>query len=417
MSQPRVIVIGGGVIGVACAYFLTRRGADVTVVERGEIGSGASFGSAGAIAPGHPPLPRPGRTRQAVKWLFDSTSPLYIQPRFDGSLARWLWAFHRSCTEAHVEAAMRTMAPFGRVSLDLFEQLVEEEELDCEYRPKGYHEVCRTPAGLAGALEDVALMKDYGFHPQTLNEGQLREREPALKAGITGGVYYPEAGTCSPIGFLRELAKRTAAHGGSLLTGSAVAKIDAPFGKVVGVLLENGEAIPADVVVLSAGAYGGPLTRALGFELPIQAGKGYHRDIEIGETGAPDINGSVKLSETSVFCTPLEGVVRLAGTMELSGMNHHMRPERLEQLNVGAELYLEGMSRPPPRSEWCGLRPCTPDGLPILGPISGHEGLFAATGHAMLGLTLAPVTGRTLAEYVLDGSPSLEVGALTPDRF
>ena len=402
---------------MCCAYALARRGIGVTVLERHDIGGGASFGNAGTISPGHPPINRPGRIREAVLQMLNPSSPLYVAPRWDPSLFRWLWAFSRKCTAAHMEACMRVLAPLGREALDEFGRLVEEEALDCDYTPSGYYEVCRTPAGAERARHEVELLREHGYGAVTLTGGALEERDPALAAGTTGGAYFPDAATCHPHRFVLEVAERTRRLGGKLFTGRTVAEFVERDAAVTGVRLADGEVIEADSVILATGAYSPELAKKLGLDLPIQPGKGYHRDLASGDGGASDLKVPCVLSESSVFCTPLDGFVRFAGTMEFSGLNHRMRKGRLKQLTKAARQYIDGLGDAEPISEWCGLRPVTSDGLPIIGPVPGRDGLFLATGHGMLGLTLGPITGRIIAEYIRDGSPSVEVAALRPERF
>ena len=415
-TEPHVAVVGGGVIGVCCAYFLAKRGAHVTILERAEIGSGASFGSAGTIAPGHGPINKPGRLKQALRQILDPTSPLYIPPRFDPQLARWLWAFARHCSPAHLKSSIPLMASLGRKTRALFDQLVEQESLECNFAATGYYDVFRTAAGVEAAAHEVSMMQAEGFHPESLGGDELREREPALKAGIVGGVFYPEAATLDPHRFVLEMADRAASYGATVRTGLEVDRV-LSRGRATGVRLKTGETVEADSVVLATGSYSLELVRRLGYSLPIQAGKGYHRDRNLGTGGTPSLTMTCMLGEHSVFCTPMDGFVRFAGTMEFSGLNHQMRQPRLEQLTAAADLYLDGVGDTPSRSEWCGLRPCTPDGLPVVGGVPGHDGVFVANGHAMLGLTFGPITGKLVAELVLDGKPSMDIHGLRVERF
>ena len=202
--------------------------------------------------------------------------------------------------------------------------------------------------------------------------------------------------------------------GGSRTT---VKRVRVRGGRVEGVELADGDVVTADVVILAAGAHTVRLTRPLGLRLPLQPAKGYHRDYDPSDGATPSLRTACILGEASVFCGDLGGFVRFAGTLEFSGLNDRMRRSRLEQLTVTARQYLKGMGDFAPTSEWCGLRPCLPDGLPAIGPAPGIAGLFIATGHAMMGLTLGPVTGRLVAEYVLDGKPSLDLRALRAERF
>ena len=404
-------------IGVCCAYFLAKEGADVTLVERDEVGGAASFGNAGTIAPGHPPLNKPGRIRRSLLELLNPKSPLYIPMRWDPGLLRWLWTFRAFCTDHHLAASMAALAPLGHASLDLFDDLVASENLACNYERRGYYEICRTKEGLAEVTRDAAMMRQYGYHPREMWGDELREIEPAIIEGVVGGVYFPEAATCDPHRFVLELADRSVLRGARIETGRGVSEILSTGGAVRGVRLEDGEILDAEAVVLATGSYSGSLTRKFGLRLPVRAGKGYHRDLEIEDAGSRLLDIACVLAETSVFCTPMAGFTRLAGTLEFSGVNHEMRPRRLEQLTVAAEEYLDGVREAVIRSEWCGLRPCTPDGIPYVGPVPGQSGLFVATGHAMLGLTLGPVTGKLIEGYVLEGRTSLPADALGLERL
>ena len=417
IADRRVVVVGGGVIGVCCAYSLSKECADVTLVERDEIGGGASFGNAGTIAPGHPPLNKPSRIRRSLLELLNRKSPLYIPVRWDPGLVRWLWTFRMFCTDHHLAVSMAALAPLGHASLELFDALVESEGLDCDYERGGYYEICRTREGLAEATHDAAMMRQYGYHPRDMDGDALREIEPAILEGVVGGVHFPEAATCDPHRFVLELADRSVGHGARIETGRGVSEVLSTGSTVRGVRLEDGEILDANAVVLATGSYSGRLTRKFGLRLPVQAGKGYHRDIELRDAGARPLGVPCVLGETSVFCTPMAGFIRLAGTLEFSGVNHVMRPPRLDLLTAAAEAYLSGTRDAVIRSEWCGLRPCTPDGIPYVGPVPGQSGLFVATGHAMLGLTLGPVTGKLIEGYVVERRTSLPAGALGLERL
>ncbi|MBI3681335.1 MAG: FAD-dependent oxidoreductase [Acidobacteria bacterium] len=416
-AATHTVIIGGGVIGVSCAYFLARRGARVTLLEQSEIAAGASFGNAGVIAPGHAPINKPGRVRQALKSLFDPLSPLFVAPRPDPALAAWLWAFRKACTAEHVESAMRLLGPLGHATRSLFDDLVKQEKLQCDFRPTGYHEAYLTAPGLAAGTKEAALVQRHGYHPETLSGDALREREPALNRQVIGGIFYPEAATVNPHRFVLELAESARRQGASLRTGTGVAEILAANRRVTGVRTASSEVIEADAVVLAAGVWSAKLARGLGLKLPLQGAKGYHRDAMPAEGTMPFFHHACVFAEKSVFATPMDGFVRFAGTLEFSGLNHQIRRPRLDQLTNAARLYANGIGETTPLSEWCGLRPCLPDGLPAVGPVATCGGLFIATGHAMLGLTLAPVTGKLMAECVLDGTPAMDLRPLRPERF
>ena len=411
-----MVVVGGGVIGMSCAYYLARGGAEVVVLERERIGAGASWGNAGTASPGHPPLNRPGRVAQAIRQMLDPTSPLYVHPSWNPGLWRWLLGFARYCTAEHVAHAMAVMGPLGKDALTLFDELISEERIECEYRRDGYYDVCASEAGLREAREEADLARPYGYTPEELDGDELRRREPELGPHATGGVFFPEAATMDPGLFLERLGKAAERRGARLREGAEVASVVVAGGRAKGVSLADGSVEPADAVVLATGPFGLRLAKRIGTLLPVQPGKGYHRDIPIGPNGAPRLRIACVLHETAVFCTPMDTFVRLAGTMEFSGANLVMRPARLRQLTVAARQFFPRLGPARPVSEWCGLRPMSVDGVPIVGALPGVEGVSVATGHGMLGLTLAPVTGEMIANQVL-GREDARLEGVSPGRF
>jgi len=196
-----------------------------------------------------------------------------------------------------------------------------------------------------------------------------------------------------------------------------VTDLEAPSGRVEGVRLADGSVEAADAVVLATGPFSLRLGRRHGMRIPVQPGKGYHRDVPVGSEGAPPLRIACVLHESSVFCTPSGDHVRFAGTMELSGWNRVLRPGRLRQLTRAAQAAFPALGDGPAISEWCGLRPMSADGLPIVGPLPGLAGAWIATGHGMLGLTLGPVTGEMVADALVHGRSTPALLALSPDRF
>ena len=414
MSNPHTIVVGAGIVGVSAAYYLAKRGHRVTVVEQGSIGSGASSGSAGIIAIGHPPLPRPGLVKQVLKWMLDGSSPLYLPPRFDLAMLRWFWEFRRSCTEAHFRDCMAVLSRLGRESKTCFDQIMAQERLSCPYHRGGWLEVFRTEEGLAQGRHEADLLASHGFDVDILDGDELLRREPAFREGMVGAVHFADSAFTDPYRFLVELAGRAEAHGAVIRTNTQTIEMLVRDGRAVGVRLHTDERLEADAVVLAAGIWTTGLARQVGVRVPMQAGKGYHRNIT-RPTPCPGI--AIVLAERHVAVTPLENTLRLSGTVEFSGINHKMVPKRLDMLTAAARSYLRGVEQTRTVSEWCGLRPCTADGLPVVGWAPRPAGVFVATGHARMGLTLGPSTGKLVSECILDGRPSIDITPLRVDRF
>jgi D-amino-acid dehydrogenase len=419
-GTQHVLIVGGGVIGLCAAEALSRRGARVTVVEASSIGAGASSGNAGLLSLGHLPIPQPGVVGKAMKWMWRGDSPLYIQPRLDAALVGWLWRFRGACNAQTLEASMRTLGALSTMTVGMFEELRDR----CAsagvpgfyFDRLGYYEVYRTEAGLAHGREHAAIAARHGFGHEVFDGAQMREREPALAEGTVGAVWYPDSSQCNPMAFLRAVAALAAAQGATILEGAPVASVDVEGGRAVGVTLGDGRELRADVVVMAAGPWSAELLQPLGVKVPMQPAKGYHLDVP---TTDPALRAAIVLGEANMAVTPMDGFVRLAGTLEFSGLNTAMRRNRLEMLLVGARKYLRGYDGSVERrSEWVGMRPCSPDGLPILGWTDRAPGLLVATGHGMLGMTQGPATGRLVAEMVLDGAASsMDVGPMGLARF
>lgn len=400
---------------MSCAYALVKAGARVQLLERDKIGAGASGGNAGTVAVGHPPLNRRGRLRQVLASLLDQESPLYIPPRWDPSLWGWLRDFVRYCTDEHVEECMKVMAPLGKNALQSFDDIIEEEGIECGYVRSGYYKVCVTEPGLLSARNEAVAIEAFGYHPEFISAEELRQREPEFSYELLGGIHYPESRTLDPLKFLKALTERARLRGARISEGVSVLSMSIISGRVVGLHTNEGE-FGADAVVLATGPFSAGILNEVGIQLPLQPGKGYHRDYATGPGGAPPIKTACELSEASVFCTPMGDFVRFAGTMEFSGLNRVMRTPRLNQLTNAARRCFPGLGSDGPKSEWCGLRPMASDGMPIIGSIPDIKGLSVATGHGMLGLTLGPVTGQMIAREILDADePQLK--QLSPSRF
>jgi D-amino-acid dehydrogenase len=411
MSNIHTVVIGGGVVGTATAYYLTKQGRQVTLLEQGDLCSGCSRGNAGQVTPGHLPLPQPGTVWRNLRWLFKSTSPLYIAPRFDLTLLKWLWQFNQACNEPHLNKATEILCRLGAASGELFEQLVDE--IDLRYENKGRLEVCRTKETYLSACAESELLQECGFESQRLLGDQVQQFEPAIQAAVFGAIFYPNSGFCNPQELVEQLAAAAKTSGAKIKPNTQVTDLRIDNGRLLGVVTEQ-EEIRADAAVLACGSWSPRLAHRLGIRLAVQPGKGYHLDVQRPEA-APAM--PVVLVEERIFVTPIDDFLRLAGTMEFSGFNLKQRPARLEMLATGASRYLPGVHRAPVRSRWCHLRPMTPDGLPIIGRVPQVDNVWIATGHGMLGVTQGPITGKLLADWISEGKTSLDLAALRPDRF
>jgi len=414
MSDRHTLVVGGGIVGLSAAYFLARRGERVSVVERDTPGQGASSGNAGIIALGHPPLPQPGLMRQMLRLFIRRTNPVYIAPRFDRALLEWMLEFRRACSPDRFARSMDLLAGMGWPAGECVRELIEGEEIDCEYHRTGWMEVYRSREGLEEGRKVAERVRRFGYTVDELPGDELREREPAFRDEVVAALHYVDSGFANPAKLVSGLAGRAEAHGAQLRFETEVDRLHLDNGRFVGAGLADGERIEADRLVLAAGAWTTELARSIGIRVPMQAGKGYH--LNLG--GVPRLPSTTcVLAESFVAVTPLDGGLRLAGTVELAGLNLRPTQRRMDMLPAGARAYIRGIDDADVESTWCGLRPMTADGLPAIGWAPGVEGVFIATGHAMMGFLLGPLSGRLACEALLDGKTSIDIDALSPARF
>jgi D-amino-acid dehydrogenase len=412
--RPDVLVVGAGAIGVAAAHALAERGVGVVVVEaRDAPGAECSYGNAGLISPSHCiPLAAPGLLGRVPGWLRPGGA-VYVKPRLSLSLARFGIELLRSCNQNRMIAGLRTLRDLARASRDSFEQHVRDG-LEFGYRRDGLMNVCVSERALQALLEDAELLRREGLEPEVLGPSEARRREPALRADISGGVFWAEDAHCEPGRFVTELARAAERRGVHFELGLRVTGLDgAPGGAIAAVRTERGTFRPRKVV-LAAGAWTPELARMAGLRIPLEAAKGYHVELR---DGAPQLRMPLIFQESVFAATPMGGALRLAGTMEFVGLDPELSPPRALRLLDEARLYLDGLNGSGPRKIWCGFRPCTPDSLPIVGQSGRVPNLLLATGHAMLGLTLAPATGRALADLALDGRCNLPIEPLSPARY
>ena len=285
--------------------------------------------------------------------------------------------------------------------------------MEVGYAYPGRLEVCRGERSLRAAFEEAVLLEEFGFAGRRLRGRDVRELEPAIQIDVAGGVYYPDSGYCNPERLVLAMAEAAKGLGAVIRTNTAVQALKVDKGRVSAVV-SGEELIAGEQFVLACGSSAPRLARDLGLVLPVQPGKGYHVDIDV-PAAPPRI--PVVLMEERIFVSPIDDFLRMAGTMEFSGFNLTPRPERLEMLVAGAGKYFPEIRTAPVRSRWCHLRPMTPDGLPIIGQVPGTENAWIATGHGMLGITQGPATGRLLAEWIVHGTPSIDLTATSAERF
>ena len=409
---PDVAVVGGGSIGLVAALELTRRGLRPLVLERaGDVLSGCSGGSAGLLSPAHStPLPTPGAVREGLRHMLRRDSPFSMRPR--PGLLLWLLRFMAAARAGQVAAGTELLRQLSFSSLELHQRLAADG-LDTGLRSLGAINVYETEPAFAAGRAEAQALSAHQIKSQVLGPEEARKLEPALSEGVVGAVFYPDEAQCEPERFLLAATEAATAAGAVIRTRAEVFDVRVRAGRVQALETTQGEVVAGEVVVAN-GVWTAQLSRRMGLHLPIEGGKGYHLDLEQAGTD-PAI--PVYMQEARVIATPFDDRLRLAGTLQLTGLDM-----RLDQVRVAATLNagvrtLRGIDRGRVTEVWRGIRPCTPDGLPVIGRSDRAQNVVFATGHAMKGLHLAPATGALVADLVTGQDPMHDLAPFSPDRF
>ena len=413
-DSSEILIIGGGVIGVCSAYYLSERGAQVTLLEQGEIAAGSSYGNAGWFVPSHSvPLAAPGALADGLKWMLDPQSPFYVRPRFDLDLFEWILRFGLASRDGPMCRAIPVLRDLSLASGVLYGQLSALDGLAFDYEHKGMLTVFKTAHGLEHGETEARLLNEFGLRANVMDAEQVHQLEPALRPDVVGGVHFPDDAHFNPAKFVLGLAKLLEARGVHIERNTEVTGFETANKKVAAVKTRRGD-FRAGQVILAAGAWSPAVARDLRLKIPVQAAKGYSLTVPRPATG-PAM--PLMLGEARVAVTPMGGLLRFAGTLELAGLDLSINQRRVDAIARAAEAYLQIERVAPSEEPWRGLRPCAPDGLPMLGRTRAYENLIVATGHAMLGMSLGPITGKLVAQVAFGEKPEMDLHPLRAERF
>lgn len=413
-SKPEVLVIGGGVIGVCSAYYLASKGLKVTLIEKDGIASGCSYGNGGLIVPSHAmPLASPGALGNGLRWMLDSESPFYIKPRLDIDLIRWLIGLVLASRLSRMLKSLPILRDLLFASRALYDELAQTAEFDFGFEGNGSLLVCLSKEALEQEKEETHLFERFDIPFKILNQDEVHDLEPALLPQVMGGIYYPRDGHIDPARFVVGLAEKAQSLGVQVRTKTEAIKFETSQGQITKVHTTRGVFHPKQIV-LAAGSWSPGVARGLNLRIPIQAAKGYSVTLE-----KPAVIPKLPLlfSEASVVVNPLGDSLRIAGTLELAGMDFSFNSRRLEAIQKSSRSYLPGLEEAKVIEIWRGLRPCTPDGLPIISRSSDFSNLIIAAGHAMLGMSLGPITGKLVSQLAMGEMTELDIFPLRAKRF
>ncbi len=437
-EKADVLVLGAGIVGMTLAHELQRTGRQVTVIDKSEPGLGCSYGNAGWITPCFAmPLPQPGMFWKSIGWLLNPDSPLYIKPQLSLRLARWMMAFLMAMNKRRLQESVAALTDISKFSLQTYRELAARSPHSFGFKQKGLLMVSATGAGLRAAEIEMQLMHERGIPGEMLSAEQVLHLEPALKPIIRGGVFFPSEAHAEPLATVQALVEEFRELGGHIHARTEVFDFTLGDGKIQEILTTRGR-FQADLIVLAAGTWSHALARRLQLSVPVLGGKGYSVVVDaVGQLPRHPI----MVVERKLAVTPREDSVRLAGTLELvDDRDDSITTRRVRTLLKSAEEYLHFASflsdsrshapgensdspssvlaRPEIREIWRGLRPCTPDGVPIVGFSRRWSNLFYNVGHQMLGLQSAPGSARLACDLIAGKTPSItDPRPFRPSRY
>jgi D-amino-acid dehydrogenase len=415
--SKNVLIIGAGAIGLSCALHCARKGHRVTVLERnGAARDGCSFGNAGMIVPSHfVPLAAPGMVALGLKMMWNPESPFYIKPRLDGELFDWAIKFWRAASAEHVRRSAPLLRDLNFASRALFEEFAALTKNEIELVTRGLLMLCKTQHALDDGAKFAAHANQLGVPAEILDAKQTAKIDPGVRMDVAGAIYFPKDAHMSPDKYMAALQSNCEQSNVKFNWDTEVEKIIFNGQKISVVKTARGE-FSVDEIILCGGSWSPVIARELGLKIPIQAGTGY--SLTLAQPRELPQLCSI-FTEARMAVTPMGSSLRFGGTMEISGLNEEINPVRVQGIIKSVAKYFPKFSPADFESikPWRGLRPCSPDGLPYLGRTAKFSNLILATGHAMMGMSLSPITGKIVGEIVSGENPTFDLRLLSPDRY
>lgn len=412
----KAVIIGGGIVGLSSAYYLNKSGWDVTVVDKTDMLDSCSYGNLGMIVPSHfVPLAAPGMISQGIKWMFDSKSPFYVKPSISWDLISWGLKFMRSAKVQNVEKAAPYLLNLNLYSKMLFEALTKEPGFDFALEKKGILMYYRTEKVAEEEMHLAEKARSMGLDAVPLTKKEVQALEPGTELDVLGAIHYRCDAHLYPNKLIPQLLEFLSLAGVKFQKNSAVESLMTAGNKINKVVTNQGE-LEGDVVIMACGSWLPQLSKMAGITIPLMPGKGYSFTYDQPKQ---KLNIPAILCEARVAITPMDGRMRYGGTMEIAPVNDQINLNRVAGIVQSIPAYFPGLrlQMPEKKDIWFGLRPCSPDGLPYLGKSNRVDNLFVAGGHAMMGLSLGPASGKVIADLVNGRKPEVAIDAFAPERF
>lgn len=413
--MSKVVVAGGGIIGMCTAYYLKKEGHDVVVIERGDLKSGTSFGNAGYISPSHfIPLASPGIIAKGMKWMMSSTSPFYIKPRLNMDLIKWGLTFWKRSGQSTMERNIPHMNAILQLSRQLTSEIKNDLGNSFRMEEKGCLMLYKSEHTEKHEIELAKEAAELNIETQIFNAKEVQQMEPDVELNVRGGILYPIDCHLHPGDLIATIKKYLDDNGVEFKLNTTITGFEKNAGVITKIVTDKGD-VAGDEYVLATGSWLPFVTKELGIDILLQAGKGYSMTFE-------NISKNIKypaiLVDDRVAMTPMGADLRMGGTMEISGIGSPTLMKRVNSIFSAAKSYYPNLpvEFPKPEKIWSGLRPLSPDGLPYIGRHSAYKNLVIAGGHAMLGISLAAATGKLIEEIIAHKKTSIDTSAFDVER-
>ncbi|CAN5216828.1 FAD-dependent oxidoreductase [soil metagenome] len=414
--MSKAIIIGGGIIGLFSAYYLHKSGWEVDILDQGDLSDNCSYGNAGMITPSHfVPLASPGMVEQGIRWMFNSKSPFYVKPSLDPALFSWGLKFVKSANNKHTERSAGALRDISLFSKTLFQQFAKNCGFDFGLEDKGILLMFKTPKVEEEEIHLAEKATNLGLDAQYLTPAECQKLQPDVALDVLGAVHYHCDAHLYPNKLMAGLLKYLEDAGVRIHRNTEVLKINHDAGKVTSVSTKDKE-FTGDAFVVAGGSWSAGIAKLAGLNVPIMPGKGYSfmADQPVKQMTIPSI-----LCEARVAVTPMNGSIRFGGTMEIGKINDKINMSRVQGIVESVPKYFPDFKLPLPQQKdiWFGFRPVSPDGLPYIGLAGKYKNLAIATGHAMIGLSLGPATGKMIADSLNGEQSAVDAGLFSVDRF
>jgi D-amino-acid dehydrogenase len=414
--MKNVAIIGGGIIGLNAAYYLRQAGHNVTIFDQGDLSDNCSSGNAGMIVPSHIiPLAAPGMISKGIRWMFNAQSPFYVKPRLNGKLIKWGWQFYKHATNEHVARAIPALKDISLLSKVMYQQMVKDNPFDFDYQERGLIMLYQNKETEHEEAETAHIANKNGIEAHILSANDVQKLEPDVKVTVRGGVYFPGDAHLTPQLLVKNLIAYLKRNNVTFHTHTPITDFSLN-GTAIKSLHTEQEDKTFDEYIVATGAWSGIFSSTLGLDLPLQGGKGYSFTLD---NVAKNIRIPSILLEGRVAVTPMGKSLRFGGTMEINGIDRSINMNRVKGIVNTIPAYYPEMNVAMPQQEaiWRGLRPCSPDGLPYIGRSTRYKNLIIATGHSMMGLSLAPGTGKLVTSLVNEETTDISLAAFNPERY